>query len=142
MSMAALGRYLEAATRENTRQSYAQATRHFEQEWGGLLPATPDAVARYLAHFAGALSNNTLRQRLAALSRWHAQQGFADPTRDDLVRRTFKGIRALHANRGSKPRRYSSAHLSKWRGTASTRPRKQSVAAIAVPSSRHAGIGP
>lgn len=94
--MTALERYLEAATRENTRKSYAQATRHFEEEWGGMLPSTPDAVARYLADFAGKLSNNTLRQRLAALSRWHAQQGFPDPTRSDLVRRTFKGIRALH----------------------------------------------
>ena len=94
--MATLERYLEAATRENTRKSYAQATRHFEEEWGGVLPSTPDAVARYLANYAGALSNNTLRQRLAALSRWHAEQGFADPTRDELVRRAFKGIRALH----------------------------------------------
>lgn len=98
MTMAVLERYLEAATRKNTRKSYAQATRHYEEDWGGLLPATPDAVARYLAHFAGTLSNNTLRQRLAALSGWHTRQGFPDPTRDDLVRRTFKGIRAVHAS--------------------------------------------
>lgn len=96
--MATLDRYLEAATRENTRKSYAQATRHFEEDWGGVLPTTPEHVARYLANYAGKLSNNTLRQRLAALSRWHAEQGFADPTRDVLVRRALKGIRAVHAD--------------------------------------------
>ena len=42
-----LDRYLEAATRENTRRSYASALRHFEVEWGGHLPATSDrAVSR------------------------------------------------------------------------------------------------
>jgi len=40
--------YLALATRENTRTSYASAVRHFEIEWGGLLPATPDSVVRYL----------------------------------------------------------------------------------------------
>lgn len=49
-------RYLEAANRENTQRSYASALRHFEVEWGGHLPATPDSVARYLADHAGELS--------------------------------------------------------------------------------------
>ncbi|WP_227874105.1 MULTISPECIES: site-specific integrase [Burkholderiales] len=40
---------------------------------------------------------NTLRQRLAALSRWHADQGFADPTKSPLVRQVLKGIRSIHA---------------------------------------------
>lgn len=95
--MAALERYLAAATRKNTQKSYAQATRHFEQEFGGFLPATGDAIARYLAQFAGALSNNTLRQRLAALARWHQQHGFPDPTRAEVVRQAFRGIRAVHS---------------------------------------------
>lgn len=60
------------------------------------MPATADAIANYLASYAGLLSTNTLRQRLAALGRWHAQHGFSDPTRDDLVRRALRGIRALH----------------------------------------------
>ena len=38
-----------------------------------------------------------LRQRLAALSRWHADQGFADPTKSPLVRQVLKGIRSVHA---------------------------------------------
>lgn len=95
--MTTLERYLAAATRKNTQQSYAQATRHFEEDFGGFLPATGDAVARYLAAYAGSLSNNTLRQRLSALASWHRRQGFPDPTRDEVVRQAFKGIRALHA---------------------------------------------
>lgn len=91
-----LERYLEAATRENTRRSYASALRHFEIEWGGHLPATPDSVARYLADHAGQLSTNTLRQRLAALAGWHREHGFVDPTRAPLVRKVLKGIQTLH----------------------------------------------
>lgn len=89
-------RYVAAAARENTRRSYAAAVRHFEEEWNGLLPATPDAIGRYLADHAATHSVNTLRQRLAALSRWHLDQGFADPTKSPLVRQVLRGIRALH----------------------------------------------
>jgi len=59
--------YLDAAERPNTQRSYASAIRHFEIEWGGLLPATADAISRYLAEYAEVLSLNTLRHRLAAL---------------------------------------------------------------------------
>ena len=86
-----LERYLKAAERENTQRSYASALRHFEVEWGGHLPATPDSVARYLADHAALLANNTLRQRLAALASWHREHGFVDPTRAPLVRKVLKG---------------------------------------------------
>ena len=99
MTSSNLDRYLQAATRENTRRTYASATRHFEEEWGGHLPASSDAVARYVADHAEKFSNNTLRQRLAALGRWHAEHGFQDPTRHDLVRRTMRGVRAVHGAR-------------------------------------------
>jgi len=88
--------YLEAATRANTERAYAAATRHFEVEWGGHLPASADQVARYLADYAEQLSVNTLRQRLAALARWHASHGFPDPTRAPVVRQVLKGIQTLH----------------------------------------------
>jgi hypothetical protein len=89
-------RYLEASTRANTVRSYQSAVRHFEIDWGGHLPATADSVARYLTAYAAQLSINTLKQRLAALAHWHAEQGFADPTRTPLVKKVLKGIRALH----------------------------------------------
>jgi integrase len=94
--MTNLERYLEAATRENTRQSYRAAVEHYEISWGGLLPASADSVARYLADHAESLSINTLRQRLAALAEWHKQHGFVDPTKIQLVRQTMRGIQTLH----------------------------------------------
>ncbi|PPU82702.1 Tn3 family resolvase, partial [Xanthomonas populi] len=94
--MISVGQYLEAATRPNTERAYAAATRHFEVEWGGHLPATADNVARYLAAYAGQLALNTLRHRLAALAQWHQVHGFVDPTRAPVVRQVLKGIQTLH----------------------------------------------
>lgn len=89
-------RYLQAGTRANTRRSYQQAVEHFEVSWGGFLPATSDAIVRYLVDHAGCLSTSTLKLRLAALAQWHASQGFPDPTKTPLVRQVLKGIRTLH----------------------------------------------
>src|SRR5690606_29287232 len=89
-------RYLHAATRENTRKSYAAALQHFEVEWGGFLPATADSIARYLADHGETLSVSTLQQRLAGLARWHLDQGFPDPTKAPIVRQVLRGIRASH----------------------------------------------
>ncbi len=88
--------YLDAAERANTRRSYASAIQHFEVEWGGLLPATIDSIARYLAAYAELLALNTLKHRLAALSRWHQDHGFPDPTKAPKIRQLLKGIRTLH----------------------------------------------
>ncbi|NOV29575.1 site-specific integrase [Methylomonas sp. ZR1] len=91
--------YLNAAERANTRRSYDSAIRHFEIEWGGLLPSSVDNVARYLAEHAESLSLNTLKHRLAALSRWHQDHGFTDPTKAPKIRQVIKGIRAIHPSR-------------------------------------------
>ena len=92
-------RYVRAATRDNTRRCYRSAVEHFEVTWGGFLPATADSVARYLADHAERLSAATLKQRLAALARWHRDQGFPDPTKAPLVRTVLKGIREEHPYR-------------------------------------------
>ncbi|AHX13359.1 recombinase [Dyella jiangningensis] len=99
MSSHSLEQYLKAAQRPNTQRSYASAVRHFEVTWGGLLPATSQTVADYLVTYATSLSINTLRLRLAALAQWHATHGFVDPTTADLVKKTMKGIQALHPAR-------------------------------------------
>ena len=88
--------YIAAATAPNTRRSYQSAIAHFEIEWGGFLPATADSVACYLVDYAATLAANTLRQRLAALSQWHLDQGFPDPTKSPLIKKTLKGIQTLH----------------------------------------------
>ncbi|RQV01350.1 Tn3 family resolvase [Burkholderia cenocepacia] len=111
--MSAIDRYVEAATRENTRRSYQSAIRHFEVEWGGFLPASADAIARYLADYAESLSVNTLRARLAALAQWHQTQGFADPTKTPHVRKVLKGIAALHPATEKRARPMQLAQLEK-----------------------------
>jgi integrase len=94
--MNSVDKYLRAATRENTVRSYRSAMQHFEVEWGGLLPASADMVARYLADHAQTLASNTLQQRVAALADWHRTHGFSDPTKTEVVRKVLKGIRTLH----------------------------------------------
>lgn len=109
--------YVHAGTRENTRRSYQAAARHFEIEWGGFLPATSDAIARYLADNAENFAINTLRQRLAALAQWHIEQGFPDPTKAPVVRKVFRGIQALHPSqeKRAKPMQIEQlAQVTKW----------------------------
>lgn len=89
-------RYLKAARRESTRRRYKQALEHYENGWGGLLPASTDSVVRYLAEHAETLSVGTLRTHVAALAHWHHQQGFADPTKAPKVRDVLRGIQAEH----------------------------------------------
>lgn len=91
-------RCLQEGTRANTRRSYQQAIEHFEVSWGGFLPATSDAIVRYLVDHAGTLASSTLKLRLAALAQWHISQGFPDPTKTPLVCQVLKGIRTLHPN--------------------------------------------
>lgn len=88
--------YLEAGKSENTERAYSSSINHFRFEWGGQLPATADSVRHYLAAFADKLKVSTLRQRLAALSKWHKEQGFQDPTASPLVRKTIRGIAKSH----------------------------------------------
>lgn len=96
MSQRKIAQYLNAATRENTRQRYQSAISHFEVSWRGLLPATAETIAQYLAAHAGSLANSTLRQRLSAIAAWHTAQEFPDPTKAPLVKKVLKGIQEIH----------------------------------------------
>jgi integrase len=82
---------LGAATADNTRRAYHSAIRHF-LNWGGLLPSNEELILRYLLAFSATLNSRTLALRLTALSQWHVQQGFADPTSTPTVRKTLLGI--------------------------------------------------
>lgn len=128
MMMSEVDEYLQAADRENTVRSYASGVRHFEEEWKGLLPATSESIARYLAAYAPQHAISTLRQRLAALARWHADQGFADPTRSPMVRKVLRGIRAKHtsAQRQARPLEIEQLRrVSDWLEKAQGRAREQ-----------------
>ena len=91
--------YLRAGKSENTERAYSSSINHYRFDWGGQLPATVDQVRLYLAFFADKLKASTLRQRLAALSRWHKEQGFRDPTISPEVRQTIKGIAKEHQSK-------------------------------------------
>jgi len=93
---APVDRYLKAARRESTQRRYRRALEHFEGAWEGLLPASSDSVARYLAAYAEQLSSTTLHTHLAALAQWHKRHGFVDPTKASKVRDVLRGIRAEH----------------------------------------------
>jgi integrase len=88
-------KYIHCATSDNTRKAYQADIRHF-MTWGGLLPATPDIVIRYLESHAELLNPRTLARRLTALKNWHTYQGFADPTAHPLVSKTMTGIKNVH----------------------------------------------
>lgn len=88
----ALARYIDAGTAENTRKAYQSGIRHYIQ-WGGVLPATPKDVTRYLIAFAEIHAPQTLSLRLAALSQWHQLQGFQDPCQHSSVRKILRGIK-------------------------------------------------
>ena len=86
--------YLDNALSDNTRRAYRNDLAHFI-DWGGVIPATGDTIAAYLSNFAGILSIATLHRRIVSLSKAHSMQGYADPTKTDLVKLTMRGIRRI-----------------------------------------------
>ena len=93
--------YLEAATSQNTRRAYHADIRHFCQ-YGGRLPTTPDLLLQYLHAQAEQLNPRTLKRRLVAIRHWHDCQGFPDPTKHPLVRKTLTGILHVHGKPADK----------------------------------------
>ncbi len=89
-------RYRGPTQRDSTLQRYRGVLRHFEQEWGGRLPASVEMVVRYLGEHASSLASCTLDLHLAALAHWHLGHGFDDPTKNTLVRKVLRNIRAQH----------------------------------------------
>jgi integrase len=89
---------LAAGTRANTQQAYLSDLRHFEQTFGGVLPATPTLIEDYLTRYSDELAPVTLQRRLAALSAFHRDHGYPDPTKTPQLKQLMKGIRSS-ANR-------------------------------------------
>ncbi|SBW05059.1 Integrase/recombinase xerD homolog [uncultured Alphaproteobacteria bacterium] len=102
----AVSAYLEASISANTRRAYRCDMAHFTA-WGGTIPATPEAVAQYLAEYAEALTVATLSRRLVAIGKAHTMQGLPNPGSSDLVRMTMRGIRRTWG----KPQRQAAAAI-------------------------------
>ncbi|MFL0802744.1 MAG: site-specific integrase [Agarilytica sp.] len=87
---------IQAATSENTRQTYRSAIRQFEK-WGGRLPCNSDALLHYIRDKSTILNPRTLDLHLTAISQWHRFQHLPDPTHTPTVKKVLKGNRRLHA---------------------------------------------
>lgn len=87
--------YVRASSSEATLRAYKSDLEHFVK-WGGVVPASPELVANYLAEYAGKLSVSTLSRRVAAISKIHNLKGFDNSTKTELVRTTMRGIRRKH----------------------------------------------
>ena len=90
--------YQQASKADSTVRAYRSDVQVF-QAWCDRfgfrsLPASPNAVAGFLAHEAEAgRSASTIGRRLAAIRYGHKLAKAADPTDDEDVRATMKGIR-------------------------------------------------
>lgn len=89
---ASVKQYLDAALAPNTLHAYAQDLAHF-MAWGGVIPASPEVLARYIAQHATKLATTTISRHLVAIARAHAAQGVPSPTSSPLVRATLQGVR-------------------------------------------------
>jgi len=90
--------FIRASKADNTIRGYQADWRHFCawcESRGDLqpLPASPDAVAAYIAECAGNLRPGSIQRRLNAIAEAHKAAGLGSPTHHALVRNTMKGIR-------------------------------------------------
>lgn len=101
--VAAIGAALEASASKNTRRAYRSDWSVFaawcEREGRCALPASPATVAAFIVSESEAgRSVNTLRRRLATISKAHKSQVEGPtPTASELVKTTFRGIRRQRA---------------------------------------------
>lgn len=89
--------FIRASKAESTLRGYQSDWRHFV-EWAGKLdirplPASPEAVASYIAECAARLKVGSIQRRLNAISEAHRAVGLESPTHTAMVRNTLKGIR-------------------------------------------------
>lgn len=82
---------------ENTLRGYRADWRDFcawcERHGACAVPATPEAVAGYIAEYAQRLKVGSIQRRLNAIAEAHKAVGVDSPTHSAMVRNTMKGIR-------------------------------------------------
>lgn len=105
-----VGRYVSAATADNTRRAYAADWRAWTT-WctarGSVpLPADPLDVAAYLTDLADrGASPATVQRRLSGIAHEHRQAGHPSPTEHAGVRRVLRGVRRTAVADGYRPRK-------------------------------------
>jgi site-specific recombinase XerD len=104
----------QARKAKNTYRAYLSDMRQFEIWAFGLgletLPAEPQTVARYLGSMSATKSSATIGRRMASISHFHRERGFADPTKHATVAGLMEGIRRSNAG---KPTAAKAAVLTK-----------------------------
>jgi site-specific recombinase XerD len=82
---------------ENTLRGYRSDWREFcqwcDRNGTAILPASPEAVASFIAECACRLKVGSIQRRLNAISEAHKAMGLDSPTTSGMVRNTLKGIR-------------------------------------------------
>ena len=87
-----IGRYLAAAVADNTRRAYRSDLADF-LTYGGVVPCSPEFLARYISDRADTNSPATITRRAVGIGRAHVTLGHADPSKSDLVRAVLRGVR-------------------------------------------------
>lgn len=85
-----------AAVPDTTKKLLVSRINQFVNVYRGTLPTYPAIVMQYLHDHQQSRSIETLKKDLWALSRWHLDAGFADPTDNAEVRLVLKGIKNTH----------------------------------------------
>src|SRR5690242_10581900 len=89
--------YIRASKAENTLRGYESDWRHFcgwcDSHDISPLPASPEAVAAYIAECASRLKVGSIQRRLNAIAEAHKAIGLESPTHHAIVANTMKGIR-------------------------------------------------
>ena len=85
----------QAGKSHHTQRAYLGDLRHFEHEFLGRLPTTPDELRRYVAYCQSRnLSPSTVRRRLSSIAKFHKETDQPDPTKGVSLKDTLKGHRA------------------------------------------------
>ncbi len=89
--------FIRASKAESTLRGYSADWRDFcawaEAKDFAPLPATPEAVAAYIAECAARLKVGSIQRRLNAIAEAHKAVGLESPGHSPLVANTMKGIR-------------------------------------------------
>lgn len=89
---------IAAGKRENTSDTYKKALKHYENDFGGSLPSTPQAIAGYIDYCVRDCGHavSTIETRLAAISVYHRDRRLPNPVRTPEINAVLKGLRAKY----------------------------------------------
>lgn len=108
----------EASVAENTKRSYSSDLRQYLAT-ERILPATEEDLAGYVSDYEGILKPETIAHHLRALSKWHREFAYRDPTQSELIKSVLAGVRRRNLSTAKQARALSmnlvrklDAHLS------------------------------